>query len=344
MLKTVFGVLVLLMLLSLAMPFSFGAPTKFPEYKAKKNHGSPPLPRLLSRHGAATPSSGLGASQNTPLLSSSLSAVCSFSSPFTVGGVVSGPGGQFFERWDTGDLWFFNSTSKTCSFIHHAPTGGACSPGSNCGYYGIASKGSFVALISWAREGLWTCTFSSATHSCTSVSSFIPLSLTFCNSMPTRFCNPDGMSFDSGSNLWYADIDNGVEVELTSASHYASVGFVIHFAAPITDVAIDPSTGTHWVVDYTCAGDLYKNGNLVSQAGDALGSVAISNLNPFHVTHVYVGVTADCGNYPYAFVGDQSQFIILPSPFVSANPIPGISTSLYFSDFFGHVWLTKDTA
>lgn len=344
MVKMLLVVIAITMILTSAAPFSFAAPTKFPKYVAKKTTGSPQLSKLLSKLGTFMPSNGLdqNGAQNPAVSSSNIKLVCGFSSPFRIGGIATGPGGQFIERWDTGDLWFYDATSGTCKLIHVAPNGGYCSPGSTCGYVGIASKGSLVALISWGVDGLWTCTFSSQSHSCASVSAFIHLPSAFCSSMPTGFCNPDGVAFDQANNLWYVDVVNGVEVELTQVSHYMKVGTVYFYGAPIDDIAIDPANGNHWVSDYTCAGNVYKNTVPVSSAGDALGSIALSNLNPSHVTHVYVGVTAQCGNYPFAFVGDQNEFIILPTPFTSSNPTPGISTRLYFSDFFGHVWLTKD--
>ncbi|HXZ89995.1 MAG TPA: hypothetical protein VEG61_02935 [Candidatus Dormibacteraeota bacterium] len=332
----------LILILVAPMPYAAANSNRFPGYSARRISGAPPVPKLLSRVGTYMPTIASESSSPSPL--SLVKAVCTFSSSFDVGGVATGSGGQFFSRWDTGSLWFYNKSSKRCTFVHAAPPGGACSAGSNCGYVGIASKGSLVALISWGLGGLWTCIFSSATGKCSSVSAFIRLPGTFCSSTSSGFCNPDGAAFDISGNLWYADIVNGVEVELTATSHFKHVGATLYYGAPIDGVAIDPATGNQWVSDYTCAGDVYENGGLVSQAGDAIGSIALSNLNPSHTTHVYVGVTAACGNYPYAFVGDENDFIILPTPFSSPNPIMGISSQLYFSDFFGHVWLTKDTA
>jgi hypothetical protein len=340
----VFALFLIMVILVATVPYAQANADKYPGYVARKRVGSPALPALLSSLGALMPSPGLeNPSESSPTLPS-VSAVCSFSSPFLIGGVVSAPGGQFIERWDTGDLWFYNTTSRTCNFVHSAPAGGSCSPGSRCGYYGIASKDTLVALISWGVKGLWTCTFSTLqSHKCASVSAFIRLPHSFCSSMLSRFCNPDGAAIDKAANLWYVDVVNGVEVELTSASTYSQVGVVHFYRAPVDGIAIDLTNGNHWVSDYTCAGDVFLNGALVSQAGDALGSIALSKLNPHGTTHVYVGVTAACGNYRFAFVGDQNEFVILPTPFTSSNPIPGISAQLFFSSFFRHVWSTKDT-
>jgi hypothetical protein len=340
--RAVVALLAFALVLIVAIPYTSGAPTKFPGFTPKNTGGSPPLTKLLSKLGTVMPTASMDQESAQPTSTSGVTLACRFSSPFLVGGVATGPGGQFVERWDTGDLWFYNTTSRTCRLIHYAPSGARCTPGSQCGYIGMASKGSLVALISWDREGLWTCAFSSTGH-CTSVSAFISLPSVFCSSMPSGFCNPDGAAIDAGGNFWYVDVVNGVEVELTAASHYTRVGTVFYYGMPIDGIAIDLTTGNHWVSDYTCAGNVYRNRALVSSAGDALGSIALSNLNPSHTTHVYVGVTAECGNYPGAFVGDQNEFVVLPTPFSSANPIPGISTRLFFSDLFGHVWSTRDT-
>lgn len=323
----------------------FADANTYPGYVAKKTTGKPQIPKLLSRLGSERDAHAHSSTQSIST-SSPGSLACSFSTPFVVGGVAAGPGGQYVERWDTGDLWFYDSTTKVCQLLIPAPSGGSCSPGSNCGYFGLASKNNLVALISWGLQGLWTCSFCQVSNAPVPAaqSPFIPLPFNFCLSMPAGFCNPDGAAFDNNYNLWYVDIVNGVEVELTTASGYSAVGTVVSYDAPIVGIAIDPNTGIHWVVDYTCRGNVYENRFIVSAAGDALESIALSNLNPSQTTHIYVGVTAKCGNYLAAFVGDQSEFTILPSPFTTPSEIPGLSTQLYFSDSFGDVWSTTDTA
>ena len=169
--------------------------------------------------------------------------------------------------------------------------------------------------------------------------------------MPAGYCNPDGIAFDLKKNLWYVDVVNGVEVLLTAASHYNTVGGWLFYGPGygstdgLVGIAID-SKGNHWVVDTTCAGNLYENTVFTGfSAGDALDSIAISSSNPSHKPHIYVGVTNFCGNYLFPFVGDWTDYIVLPHPYESGgDAINGISTLLYFTDWsYNWVWVTTDT-
>jgi len=311
-------------------PLSPAANVKYAGYLATKTTGAPSLPASAARTGTGTGSPG-------PLLKGFPKSVCSIPGD-TPGGIASGPGGQFIEDWYTGSLWFYNTATKTCGLLQHAPAGAA-----GDGYFGIAVKGSLVALISWDMEGLWTCKYSSTLHKCTSVSSFIPLPSTFCASMPYGYCNPDGIAFDKGKNLWYVDIVNAVEVELTMASNYLQVGTTYSYGSRLVGITID-SSGNHWVVDNTCSGNLYKNGVWKGSNGDDVEAIAISTINPEHTAQIYVTVENACGNYAYPFVGDMNDAVILPHPYSSgADAMNGISTKLYFTDWsYDFVWLTKD--
>jgi len=258
---------------------------------------------------------------------------------FPVGGIVTIPSGQLFEDWSTGNLWYINTATGKCSAIQKAPSGGV-----GGGYWGMAFKGTLVALINWRLQGLWTCTLTlSPTTQCSAVSAFIHLPSSFCASMPYGFCNPDGSAFDPKGNLWYADTVNGVEVELTKASGFTKVGVVNFFPYGIIGVVID-SAGNHWVIDNTCAGNLYKNGIFVGANGDDVDAITISTQNPTHTPDIYVTIANFCDNYAYPFIGNMSTMTILPSPYGSgADTMPGISTLLYFTDYsFDRVWLTTN--
>ncbi|HXZ90161.1 MAG TPA: hypothetical protein VEG61_03765 [Candidatus Dormibacteraeota bacterium] len=272
--------------------------------------------------------------------------MCSIPSPGTPGGIATGPGGQFIEDWNTGNLWFYSTATKKCTLIQKPPKGATAK-----GYWELAVTGSLVALISFDAEGLWTCIYSSGV--CTTVSNFIPLRSKFCASMPAGYCNPNGLAFDKNGNLWYVDVVNSVEVELTAASNYSAVGIVNYYGPGYTPpafsgligIAID-SKGNHWVVDFSCSGNLYKNGVYTGASnGDDVEGITISKNNPYHTAHIYVTVTNFCGNYPGPFVGDMSDHMILPSPYSSgSDEMPGISTLLYFTDIDNdQVWVTKDT-
>jgi hypothetical protein len=173
--------------------------------------------------------------------------------------------------------------------------------------------------------------------------------------MPAGYCQPIGAAFDPSMNLWYVDISNGVEVELTAASHYSAVGVFRSYTdnlncipgitcAPLTGITID-SKGNHWVVDSSCAGNVYDNGIWQFSVGDDLENAQISTLNPTNTAHLYLVVSNFCGNYPFPFVGEPTKGIILPHPYSSGwDDVPGLSTLLYFTDYeFYHVWLTVDT-
>jgi len=222
------------------------------------------------------------------------------------------------------------------------------------GWWGLAVMGRLVAAITFeAPAGLYLCAYYSG--SCTSTSAFIPLPAVFCASMPIGFCNPSGIAFDPSMNLWYVDALNGVEVELTAASHYSAVGVFRSYTdnlkceplstcAPLTGITID-SKGNHWVVDTSCAGNVYDNGIWQFSVGDDLTADQISTLNPTNTAHLYLAVQNDCGNYPFPFVGEPTKGIILPHPYSSGfDVMPGLSTLLYFADLsLDCVWLTIDT-
>jgi len=304
----------------------------FPGYHPVKTTGSViapgttpsvPFPSKLPAPGPASPSWGNGVKQ-----------ICAaIPSP---AGIATVTGGQLIADYITGDLWFYNTAKKTCTMIQTPPTGFP-SPAFS---WGLAVTGTLVAVSSETGV-LYTCTYSSTTHTCGKESSLITISPTFCTAESFEKCNPNGMAFDKSKNLWYADSQNYQEVELTKASHYSSVGTVNSFSTEVVAVAID-SGGNHWVVDQSCSGNLYENGVVMATAGDALSSVAISTQNPSHTAHFYVGVTNLCLNYASPFIGDISDFTALPSPFSSGVGfnLPGISTLLYFTG--DGAWQTGD--
>jgi hypothetical protein len=161
-------------------------------------------------------------------------------------------------------------------------------------------------------------------------------------------CDPIGLAFDKKGNLWYVDLENAVEVELTKASGYSKVGATRSYCSyglgcELAGIVID-SAGNHWVTDFSCTGNVYKNGKIVFTAGDELWGITISTLNPSKMANLYVAVTNACGNYPYPFVGDASDFTILPHPYTTGgDAMPGISTQLYFTDVTNEfVWLTGE--
>jgi len=319
-------------------PLRPAALVRFPGYHPVKTTGSPPLPPSMTRSGTRP----LAKPSATVTWSNGLTPVCSIPSG-RPSGVATGPGGQFIEDWVTGNLWFYKTATKKCTLIQTAPAGATAK-----GYDGMAVTGTLVALISFDAQGLWTCTllfappFSSGKCK---PSAFIPLPSAFCASMPTGHCFPIGIAFDKSKNLWYVDDDNNIEVELTAASHYTTVGTTQGpYGSELIGIAID-SNGNHWVVDATCAGNLYENGVVVASAGDDLESIAISTSNPSHKANIYVLVSNFCGNYAFPFVGDMSDGIILPHPYNSgADDTPGISTLLYFADYaYDQVWVTQDT-
>jgi hypothetical protein len=140
-----------------------------------------------------------------------------------------------------------------------------------------------------------------------------------------------------------------MEVELTKASHYSAVGGTrsicsVGTGCYLAGIVID-SAGNHWVSDYSCTGNVYENGVVKFSAGDALYGIQISTLNPSKKAHLYVAVTDGCYNYPYPFVGDVSDLMILPHPYNTKvfDWMPGLSTLLYFTDLPNdYVWLTAE--
>jgi hypothetical protein len=101
--------------------------------------------------------------------------------------------------------------------------------------------------------------------------------------------------------------------------------------------------GNHWVSDYSCAGNVWENGVVKFSAGDELWGIGISTLNPSKKAHVYVAVDNFCGHYPYPFVGDITDLVILPHPYNSgSDEMNGLSTQLYFDDWVDIVWLTGE--
>jgi hypothetical protein len=153
-------------------------------------------------------------------------------------------------------------------------------------------------------------------------------------------------------NLWYVDPQNALEVQLTKASGYSSVGITYTYLSTystfdyLAGIVID-AAGNHWVSDYSCTGAIFENQVPVFSAGDSVWALQISTLNPTHKAHLYITISDYCGNYPYPFVADASSLHILPSPYVGYDIIDymyGISTTLYFTDYtYDRVWVTVDT-
>jgi len=317
------------------VPVQPTANTHFAGYKPVKANGAMIPPGASPKTG---PPQGTTATEGP--LRPNLNRVCSAFSG-SPAGIATVAEGQLIEDWATGKLWFYNTSTKSCSLILTPPKGG-----SGKGYWGLAVRKSLVALINFNLQGLWTCNWDSTSLTCKNRSAFIHLPGSFCASMPAGYCNPDGIAFDPSNNLWYEDAVNGVEVELTSVSTGSgAVGTVYSYGAPVIGIAIDGSSN-HWVVDASCSGDVFENGNLLVQTGGDFNAVSISTSNPSHSAHLYGTVANQCGNYPFPFVGDISDAIILPSPYSSgSDEMPGISTLLYFTDInFGRVWLTTDKA
>jgi hypothetical protein len=366
--KFLFGLLAisLMLLLVFAAPHAYAddetlpvplTPTgivRFPGYHPVKTTGFVIPPGAV--RGGVKPSTGKSA-----ILPKGLKQVCSAFSG-APSGIVTVAGGQVIEDWVTGNLWFYSTASKTCTLMQTPPP-----TASVLGYFGLAVMGKLVAVITFGipTPGLYLCTYYSG--SCTSTSAFIPLPAVFCASMPAGFCNPNGAAFDPGMNLWYVDFVNGVEVELTAASHYSAVGvfrsytdnlkcipnYPVGTCAPLLGITID-SKGNHWVVDTSCAGNVYDNGIWQFSVGDDLSADQISTLNPTNTAHLYLAVENYCGNYQFPFVGEPTKGIILPHPWTYGwDEMPGISTLLYFTDLVvgydsivflsDYVWLTIDT-
>ena len=326
-----------------------------PHVYADDDSGLPPAPALPSKIGkfpgynpvkisvSVLPPSGF---------TGSVKSVCTIPSDDT-GGIATVSGGQLIGDLYTGDLWFYNTAKKTCSIVQSPPSG------ANGGFWGLAAvkQGTtsyLVALDSYGglAPGLWTCTFSTSTHLCTSVSSWITIPSSFCSTLISHVCYPYGMAFDKSRNLWYVDVVNEVEVELTKASHYTAVGPGEPYSltcegagsgCKLVGIVID-SSGNHYWTDRSCLGEVYKNGALFFSAGDSLNGITISTSNPSKTAHLYVTLTNGCGHYPYPFVGDVNDLTILPSAYSSgADEMPAISTSLYFTDdSHDMVWHTYD--
>jgi len=315
------------------VPIVAQAPGHFPTYKAVKTSGAK-IPAGAARNTGAPTSSAAVAGP----LSARLTRMCSAFSG-SPSGIAPVAGGQLIEDWATGKLWFYKTSTKSCTLIESPPSGG-----SGNGYWGLAVRKGLVVAISFDLQGFWTCKWDSTTFTCKSRSAFIYLPSSFCASMPAGYCNPDGIAFDPSNHLWYEDPVNGVEVELPSvATGSGAVGTVFSYGAPVIGIVID-SGNNHWVVDASCSGDVFENGGLVVQTGDDFNAVTISTSNPSHTAHLYGSVANECGNYPYPFVGDISDATILPHPYSSgSDEMPGVSTPLYFTDInFGKVWLTTD--
>jgi hypothetical protein len=166
--------------------------------------------------------------------------------------------------------------------------------------------------------------------------------------MRETYCYPVGLAFDKAGNIWYVDFYQAIEVELTKASGYSKVGTTRSYrcsypTCQLAGIVID-SAGNHWVSDFSCTGNVYENGAVKFSAGDQLWGIGISTLNPSKKTHLYVAVDNYCGNYPYPFVGDATDLVILPHPYSSGvDYMAGISTLLYFVDYSNrYVWLTAE--
>jgi hypothetical protein len=315
---------------------------KFPGYKPVKTTG-PVLPPGAPDKGPLPSKPAL-----LPSWTEYPIDVCSIPSGYPAG-IAAVAGGQIIEDFYSGNLWFYRTATKTCTIVQSS-----VAPDEY--YYELAAAkipsttNYLVAVMSAEPAGLWLCTLTSLPFErCKSVSAFIPLPSSFCATTTAGSCYPVGIAFDLKGNLWFVDYYNAMEVELTKASGFSQVGATRIYCTfgtgcALVGIVID-SAGNHWVSDYSCAGNVWMNGVIVFSAGDQLWGITISSLNPAYAPHLYVAVDNYCGNYPYPFVGDATDLVILPHPYNTHifDFMPAISTQLYFTDALGDiVWLTGE--
>ena len=205
---------------------------KFPGYQPVNTTGAiiPP--------GAAPGAAPISAIPTTPI-ERGMKALCTIPGG-RPGGIASVSGGQLIGDWETGNLWFYNTATHSCTLIEKSPL-------PSIGYWGLAVTGSLVVLSRWYQPAAWWyCHYSSKTHTCTFWKwLYIPPTAPFCAAMPAGHCNPDGIAFDKSKNLYYVDVVNGVEVELTAATQYAWFQVVRWYSTKVIGIVID-SAGNHW--------------------------------------------------------------------------------------------------
>ncbi|MFI5421424.1 MAG: hypothetical protein ACHQ1H_10700 [Nitrososphaerales archaeon] len=263
-------------------------------------------------------------------------------------GIYPITGGALVEGANSGKLYFCGG--GTSRLVASVPAGGSTSAYQGMGGIKTTANGIVLALTSFGTPpGLWLCKHASATG-CGSKSSYIALPSSFCKGMPKGGCLPVGTALDKSLNVYYVDGSNEVLVECTAASHYQSCSVLPGSSALSghNPQALFLNNGEFYVGDTSCTGTLWAGTgatlNAFASMGDYATSITISNKNPQHSPHIYVGIAGSCTATP-GHVLDYNDGITLPTPFKGPALIYGLDSSLQFTGFIsGGTYRTTDSA
>ena len=257
--------------------------------------------------------------------------------PNSAVGIFPIKGGAILLSGD-GTLWDCTTSTVSSSAIASPPpvtldfTGLAGIHTTTHGTVLVILNGHFFS----SPPGFWFCM--GATQSgCKSESKFYNLPSSFCSKF-SGGCFPQEVAIDSSLNVYYTDPTNGVVVKCTHSSVYKSCSVKETLAGQPYGIYLNPKNGDLWVTDFSCNGDVWKNGVLQVQYGDRLEGITISSNNPQHAPHIYFGTTGACV-YGFAHIFDfTDKDIVLPmgQPYSAPGDIYAISTNLLFVTYNGN--------
>lgn len=296
--------------------------------------------------GGVTPSGGFAVS-STPRTAmapavTGVSTLCTLPGNDTYGIYPAKGGGAYVEDGSTGWLIFCDKGHGT--IIANPPL---MYPG-YWGMAGVVISGSLDLLLSNAvKDGFYYCKGVTPTG-VASCSGFISLPCT--SSAPQYYC-PYGIATDGKLNIYFVENittyptpTTPKAVECTSASGYAKCRTLYTFPTGSAPVAITRYNGTLWFADDSCvSGDIWKGSILaytLPPPDSALTSIAWSSDNPSKTPNLYVGDSGYswpsglyCGFSGFvAQVLDVSTLAGQPTPFTGANIIPGLDSTLQFTN------------
>lgn len=251
-------------------------------------------------------------------------------------GVYPAKGGAYVEDGTTGWLIF---CSKGHGTILDTP------PLIYPGYWGMAGvvvKGSLDLLLSnTIKNGFYYCTGVTPTG-VAACSSFISLSPCF------SYC-PYGIATDNKLDIYFvkgigSPSGAPTAMECTAASLYSKCKTLYTFPVGSAPVAITRYHGTLWFAGDNCTTGAIWKGSILAYSlpapDSALTSIAWSTDNPSKTANLYVGDSgtvwstgASCGVAGFAaHILDVTTMVPQPTPFTGSNLIPGLDSSLQFTN------------
>lgn len=300
---------------------------------------------------AALPSHLVNSSRGTALASNSaapsLKTLCTLTSNDTYGIYPAPNGGAYVEDMSTGWIVYCHKGHGT---IIDTP------PLLYSGYFGMAGVkiGSSLDLVlgNGVKHGFYYCKGVTPTGVAGCSPFYYLPTGNPCNSTATPYYCPYEIATDRSLNVYFvAGISSNVAVtttpiamKCTAASGYSSCRTLYSFPKGSAPVAITRYKGNLWYANDNCtAADIWENGTLqfvLPPPYAALTSISFSSAGPSKAPTLYVGASGyawpvglSCGTPSFnATILSVLPLMPQPTPFTGYNIIPGLDSSLQFTN------------